>query len=144
MLSGSEPRLRTPVQTRVPSQQLHSLQPSPHAAASALEFTQSSDLLVSPILQSPLLNDCFSPMDDSGSEQPSSREEEPGPQGDFSVYPDSHPQTPVNHGHRKITSAYSQDPASWCVNPWMAPPMPFPPPWQYWAPWASFPRQHTR
>ncbi|KAH1167109.1 hypothetical protein KIL84_016281 [Mauremys mutica] len=53
-LLGTEPTLRTPVQTRVPAQQFY--QPSP-SATSGLLFTQSSDLLVSPTMQSPFLKD---------------------------------------------------------------------------------------
>ncbi|KAH1175306.1 hypothetical protein KIL84_008180 [Mauremys mutica] len=60
------PRLGTPVQARVPSQQFY--QPSP-SAASVLPFTQPSDLLVSPTMQSPFLKDCFSLTNDSGPEQ---------------------------------------------------------------------------
>lgn len=138
-LAGSETMLRTPVHRNFSSQQIPLAQSSPHRGAPAPHFTQSRDRLVSPILQSPLLSAYFSPNAQSGSEQPFSSDEEAGLQGEFSPYQISHPQTPINRGHRKITLSYSQDPAPWCVNPWMAPPMPFPPQWQYWAPWASYP-----
>ncbi|KAG6940159.1 hypothetical protein G0U57_019864, partial [Chelydra serpentina] len=142
-LAGSQTTSKTPVQRTFSSQHISLTQPSPHRGASALQFTQSDALIVSPTLQSPFLKAYLSPNAQTGSEQPSSSEEGDGFQEDFSPYDISHPLSPINRGQRNITSSYPQDPAPWCVNPWMVPLMPFPLQWQYWAPWPPYSQDHA-
>ncbi|XP_065432834.1 zinc finger protein Rlf isoform X8 [Chrysemys picta bellii] len=88
------------------------------------------------------MNAYSSPMPESGSEQLSSSEEETDPQGVFSPYQDSRPQ--AIEVIRKLPHPTLRILPPGGVNPWMAPPMPYPPPWQYWTPWASYPREYVR